>query len=126
MSNDSPTDPTSSSQLDGTLEVSQKVWENSPANPFNWPEDRKWRLALVVAAVTLLIGLNATSITTPSLVIAEKFHVSDHHFPHSFWPVTVWNTGAAIGPMVGLPLLENFGIRTGYLVHGHQTSHARA
>ena len=52
-----------------------------------------------------------------ALVIGEHFHVADTSFPHSFWPVTVWNTGAAIGPMVGMPILENFGIRKGYMVY---------
>ncbi|KAL8795512.1 MAG: hypothetical protein Q9182_007524 [Xanthomendoza sp. 2 TL-2023] len=104
-----------SSHQDKTLEDSQKAWEHNPANPFNWSEKKKWSIAALVAVVVLLIGLNATSVTTPSLVIAAEFHVSDEHFTHSFWPVTVWNTGAAIGPMVGLPLLENFGLKNGYL-----------
>ncbi|KAL8680966.1 MAG: hypothetical protein Q9186_002866 [Xanthomendoza sp. 1 TL-2023] len=116
MSNATPADPTGPSHRDNTLESSQRAWENNLANPFQWSEKKKWRVVLLAASVTLLIGLNATSVTTPSLVIAEEFHVSDEHFPHSYWPVTVWNTGAALGPMVGLPLLENFGIRNGYLL----------
>ncbi|KAI4284677.1 MAG: hypothetical protein L6R38_001255 [Xanthoria sp. 2 TBL-2021] len=99
-----------------SLEDSRNAWEKHPDNPYNWPEPKKWRIALLVAAVILLVGLNATSVTTPSLIIAEHFHVADTAFPHSYWPVTVWNTGAAIGPMVGMPLLENFGIRRGYMI----------
>ncbi|KAL8993525.1 MAG: hypothetical protein Q9169_006283 [Polycauliona sp. 2 TL-2023] len=99
-----------------SLEASRNAWGNHPENPYNWPERKKWRIALVIATVILLVGLNATSIATPSLVIAEHFHVSDAAFPHSFWPVTVWNTGAAVGPMVGMPLLENFGVRRGYML----------
>ncbi|KAL8663474.1 MAG: hypothetical protein Q9168_008086 [Polycauliona sp. 1 TL-2023] len=99
-----------------TLEASRDAWENHPENPFNWPERKKWRIALVIAAVVLLVGLNATSITTPSLIIAEHFHVSETAFPHSYWPVTVWNTGAAIGPMIGMPMLESFGVRKGYML----------
>ena len=69
------------------------------------------------AVVTLSIGLNATSFTTPSKTIAEHFCVSDEGFTNSFWPATTWNTGAALGPVIGLPLLENFGVRNGYLVN---------
>lgn len=99
-----------------SLKVSQQVWEDDEKNPFNWPKSRKWRVTVLTALVTLLVGLNATAITTPGLAIAEEFHVSDEKFPHSFWPVTAWNTAAAFGPMLGLPLMENFGIRVGYLV----------
>ena len=63
--------------------------------------------------VTLLVGLNAT---TPGKNITQTFNIDDNGFPNSFWPTTVWVTGTAIGPKVGLPLLENFGVRNGYLV----------
>ncbi|KAL8910187.1 MAG: hypothetical protein Q9171_004485, partial [Xanthocarpia ochracea] len=99
----------------GPLEASRSVWNKHPENSVNWPERKKWRIVLVIAIVILLVGLNATSVTTPGLIIAERFHVADTSFPHSFWPVTVWNTGAAIGPMIGMPILENFGIRNGYM-----------
>ncbi|KAL8770086.1 MAG: hypothetical protein Q9209_004124 [Squamulea sp. 1 TL-2023] len=101
---------------DNSLEASQQAWDSSAENPFNWPERKKWRIALFMALIIFLVGLNATSVATPSLIIAEHFHISDTAFPHSYWPVTVWNTGAAIGPMVGLPLLENFGVRKGYMI----------
>lgn len=102
--------------VESSLKAAEKSWENHPANPYNWPEKKKWAIILIAAALTLLVGLNATATTTPSIVIAERFHVSDLKFPHSYWPVTVWNTAAAFGPMVGLPLLESFGIKEGYLV----------
>ncbi|KAL8851805.1 MAG: hypothetical protein Q9221_003319 [Calogaya cf. arnoldii] len=101
---------------DDSLEASRNAWENHPENPYNWPERKKWRIILLVSTIILLAGLNATSVATPSLIIGEHFHVADTAFPHSFWPVTVWNTGAAIGPMIGMPLLENFGIRKGYMI----------
>ncbi|KAI4189592.1 MAG: hypothetical protein LQ346_005092 [Caloplaca aetnensis] len=99
-----------------SLEASRKSWAHHPGNPFTWPESKKWRILLVAAAATLLIGINASSVTTPASMIAERFHVTESAFPHSFWPVTIWNTGAAFGPMVGLPLLENFGIQRGYML----------
>ena len=98
------------------LKLSQQAWEDHEENPFNWPKSRKWRVTILTALVTLLVGLNATAITTSGLIIAENFYVSDDNFPHSFWPVTAWNTAAAFGPMLGLPLMENFGSQVGYLV----------
>lgn len=97
--------------------AAQEIWDQHSANPFNWPESKKWKIVLVAASVTLLTGINTTSIATPSQDITTEFHVSDAGFPNSVWLVTVWNIGSAFGPMVGLPLLENFGIRNGYLVN---------
>ena len=91
-------------------------WTDHAENPFNWPEKAKWRIVLAACFVTLIVGLNATAIATPSPHITKNFRVSDDAFPHSVWPVTVWTAAAALGPMIGLPLLENFGIRAGYLV----------
>ena len=108
-------------------------WANHPENPFNWPESKKWRTALTASAVVLLIGLNCTAIATPAHVITARFNVNDTGFPNDVWPITAWcvsafqnagwhhlslyrNTGAALGPMVGMPLLESFGIRKGYIV----------
>ncbi|KAL8793384.1 MAG: hypothetical protein Q9195_003970, partial [Heterodermia aff. obscurata] len=96
-----------------SVEYAQKLWDDHSANPFNWPEQQKWRVILTAGLVTLLVGLNAT---TPSQDVADTFHIDDSGFPNSFWPTTVWNTGAAIGPLIGLPLLENFGVRNGYLL----------
>ncbi|KAL8735512.1 MAG: hypothetical protein Q9181_002755 [Wetmoreana brouardii] len=103
-------------QREDFTQTPEKAWEEHPANPFNLPRRRKWRLTLTAASVTLLVGLNATAIATPARSIAHDFHISEDSFPNSFWPITVWNTGAALGPMIGLPLLENFGNRKGYLL----------
>ena len=95
---------------------SQQVWRNDLKNPFNWSRSKKWAITLTAAIITLLVGLNSTAVATPSHAIVERFRVSDSDFPNSYWPVTVWNTGAAFGGLVGLPLLENFGTRNGYMV----------
>lgn len=108
---------TVSVRSDRSAEIAQQVWRTDQKNPFNWPRAKKWRVTLAAAAVTFLVGLNSTAVTTPGHAIAETFHVDETHFPHSFWPVTVWNTGAAFGSIVGMPLLENFGSRNGYLVN---------
>ena len=98
---------------------SEEAREEQVANPFNLAEGRKWSITLATAVVTLLVGLNATAIATAAHDIAGGFDVSDGALPNSFWPVTVWNTGAAILPLAGLPLLEKFGNQVGYLVIRH-------
>ncbi|EON62309.1 hypothetical protein W97_01530 [Coniosporium apollinis CBS 100218] len=103
-----------SSDSDQTSVVS---WDgpSDPANPFNWPTSRKWLITLTTCFITLIVGINATAIASAAEEINHEFGVSDEHFPHSYWPVCSWNVGAALVPLVALPLMENFGVRTGYL-----------
>ena len=65
---------------------------------------------------TLIVGLNSTSITAAATPINQRFGISDESFPNSFWPVTAWNSGAALAPMVVLPIMEKYGMRAGYLI----------
>ena len=116
MSENTSIKSTEGSQPESAAILSKQAWQHNSANPFNWPKAKKWRITLTTASVTLLVGLNATAIATPSPVIAERFHVIDEKFSNSFWPVTAWNTAAALVPLVGLSSLENFGSRRGYLV----------
>lgn len=73
-------------------------------------------LGLMTYYRTFIVGFNATSITTAAAEINERFGISDERFPNSFWPVTSWGVGAALAPMVVLPIMEDFGMRPGYLV----------
>lgn len=69
-----------------------------------------------VISRTLIVGVNSTSITAAAIPINQRFGISDKNFPNSFWPVTAWNGGAALAPMVVLPIMEKHGMRTGYLI----------
>ncbi|KAK4551749.1 hypothetical protein LTR86_010942 [Recurvomyces mirabilis] len=90
--------------------------DDDPANPSNWNPQKKWLVTLTACTGTFLVGLNATGYTGAGLAIAEHFNIrSDTSFDHSFWPVTAWNAGAAIVPMMLLPVGEAFGIRPVYL-----------
>jgi MFS family permease len=88
---------------------------NDPANPFNWKVKTKWNVTLTACYITLLVGLNATAMTSASEVINEQFGISDRHFANSYWPVVSWTVGAAGAPMMILPILEDFGMRIGYI-----------
>lgn len=114
------------------------AWQTAnPCFSFNWPTSRKWLITLTTCFMcvsapsrrevcchkltagthsTLIVGINATAIASAAEEINHEFGVSDEHFPHSYWPVCSWNFGAALVPLVALPLMENFGVRTGYLV----------
>lgn len=42
--------------------------------------------------------------------------ITNSSLDNTVWPIAAWNTGAAFGPMIGIPLLEAFGMQKGYLV----------
>ena len=98
----------------------ESAWATHVENPFNWPAKKKWRQFLAGCLVTMLVGVNSTAVATPGTPIANRFNVdtSDPNLDNTVWPITAWNTGAALGPMIGVPFLEAFGIRNGYLVSG--------
>ena len=93
----------------------QWIGPHDPSNPFNWNVKTKWTVTLTACYVTLIVGLNATAMTTASEPMNRYFGVSDEHFANSYWPVVSWTVGAAIAPMIVLPILEEFGMRIGYL-----------
>ena len=86
------------------------------AKPVNWSKSRKWILTSFACFMCFAIGINALSISSASVSINKQFHISDQSFPNSYWTVTTWNLGAAIAPVIGLPLMESFGVRNVYLV----------
>jgi MFS family permease len=90
--------------------------EDDPANPHNWSNRTKWSVLLIACYVTFIVGLNATAMTTASTAINDTFDISDAHFAKSYWPVVSWTVGAAIAPLFVLPILEDCGIRIGYIV----------
>lgn len=85
-------------------------------HPFNWPQSRKLLVTYTAVSATFLIGLNATAEATAGPAINAQFGISDATFPNSYWPITAWNFGAALVPLILLPLMENFGVRYIYIV----------
>ncbi|KAI8932712.1 hypothetical protein NX059_010204 [Plenodomus lindquistii] len=86
-----------------------------PENPFNWVPSKKWRVTLLACFMTFVVEVNGTMMTSAAEQINESFHISDENFPHSYWPVLSWNLGGAAAPLLGLPLMENFGVRWSYM-----------
>lgn len=111
----SPTDPTSLHHSP----TAKKCAENDlrdPLDPINWPVKRKWLITTLCCLITFLAGWNATALTAATSHTNSYFSISDTTFPHSVWAVTSWNLGAAIAPMFVLPIMEEHGMRPGYLM----------
>ena len=100
----------------GCQTVLDRSDNNNPDDPFNWNLRVKWSVTLTACFVCFVVGLNATGIASAPTALNERFGISDVHFPNSFWPIASWTVGAAIVPMVVLPLMEEYGVRPGYLL----------
>lgn len=98
------------------LASEQSPSANDVSKPYNWSTPKKWRITLLACYVTFIVGFNATALTAAVKQTNEAFHISDDSFPKSVWPVTAWNTGGALAPMVVLPIMEDYGVRFGYIV----------
>jgi hypothetical protein len=121
-----PTDDLASSQRPSqtsrTLDEKLVDWESpsDPQNPFNFPLPKKWRTTLLTCFMTFIVQVSGTMLTSAAEQINASFNISDEAFPHSYWPVLSWNLGGAAAPLLGLPLMENFGVRWSYLVRTMQ------
>ncbi|KAB8261882.1 major facilitator superfamily domain-containing protein [Aspergillus pseudonomiae] len=89
--------------------------EHDSANPYNWSLAQKWTLTLLAVFTTYITMMNGTIITTAHAAITEEFHVSEHTFPHSYWPVTSWALGGCFSSLFILPLMEDHGVRPIFL-----------
>lgn len=114
-----PREETGGTHQDGSNanEVTVLGWDghNDPHNPYNWSKTRKWLVTGAALIGTLIIPLNGTSITVAAKEINMEFGISDVSFPNSYWPVTSWSVGGAVFIVIGLPLMEDLGVRLGYL-----------
>ena len=61
--------------------------------------------------------MHGTAITVAADAIKEEFGISDQFFPHSYWPVASWGFGCAVWIIVGLPIMEDLGIRKWFLIN---------
>lgn len=99
-------------------EVEVLGWDdpNDPANPVNFSTARKWLITGACILGTLIIPLNGTSITVAHEALAHDFNIDESVFPHTYWIVTSWSVGGAVFILIGLPLLEDLGVRLGYMI----------
>ncbi|CAO2652734.1 Nn.00g021450.m01.CDS01 [Neocucurbitaria sp. VM-36] len=99
-------------------EVQLHTWNgpDDPDNPFNWSFKYKWILTITVCFVSILTGLPAGSYGAGNEYMASRFAVQNEPFPNLYWATCSWNVGAALFPLVFVPLTENTGRMPGYFV----------
>lgn len=89
---------------------------NDPHNPKNFSKARKWAITGVAILGTLIIPMNGTSITVATNQISDRFNVSNDPFPNSYWTVTSWTLGGALFVVIGIPIMEDLGVRRGFFI----------
>ncbi|OAL03242.1 MFS multidrug transporter-like protein [Phaeosphaeriaceae sp. SRC1lsM3a] len=99
-------------------EVEVHTWDgpDDPQNPFNWSLTYKWILTVTVCFISILTGLPAGSYGAGNDYMASRFNVQNEPFPNLYWATCSWNMGAALFPLIFVPLTENTGRMPGYFV----------
>ena len=65
---------------------------------------------------SILTGIPAGSYGSGNEYMAKQFHIQNQPFPNLYWATASWNVGAALFPLVFVPLTENTGRMPGYFV----------
>jgi hypothetical protein len=94
------------------------IWCESLSNVprFNWSLGYKWFLTVTVCFISILTGLPAGSYGAGDELMASRFNVQNEPFPNLYWATCSWNIGAALFPLLFVPLTENTGRMPGYFV----------
>ncbi|KAH0296332.1 putative multidrug transporter, partial [Aureobasidium melanogenum] len=108
--NDHPSDE------NGDIEIVDWESRDDPANPFNWSTSRKWVMTLTTCFISILTGLPAGSYSAANDQMSSLWHVQNEPFPNLTWSTVSWNMGAALFPLLFVPLTENLGRMPGYFV----------
>lgn len=61
--------------------------------------------------------MHGTAITVAADKLKQEFNFNDDAFPNSYWPVASWGFGCAVWIIVGLPLMEDLGIKRWFLIN---------
>ncbi|TIA26952.1 putative multidrug transporter [Aureobasidium pullulans] len=91
----------------GEIEVVDWKGRNDPANPFNWSTSRKWVMILTTCFISILTGLPAGSYSAANDQMSSLWNVQNNPFPNLTWATVSWNMGAALFPLLFVPLTEN-------------------
>lgn len=69
---------------------------------------------MTVCFISILTGLPAGSYGAGNDWMVSRFNVQNEPFPNLYWATCSWNVGAALFPLVFVPLTENTGRMPGY------------
>ncbi|KJX95167.1 MFS multidrug transporter like protein [Zymoseptoria brevis] len=91
-------------------------WEgpDDPENPFNWSDKRKWLITITTCFISVLLGLPAGAYGVATPQMKALWSIDETNFPYISFGLVTWNMGAAIAPLVFVPLTENTGRMPGY------------
>lgn len=105
-------------QIHNGREVEIHDWNgpNDPDHPFNFSSIYKWVITLTVCLISILTGLPAGSYGAGNELMAEQFHVQNEPFPNLYWATCSFNMGAAVLPLLFVPLTEHAGRMPGYFI----------
>ena len=82
---------------------------NDPDNPFSWSTTYKWLVTFTVCFISILTGLPAGSYGSGNEYYSQMFNVQNRPFSNLYWATTSWNMGAALFPLLFVPLTEHSG-----------------
>lgn len=88
-------------------------WTHDEANPRNWSPARKLSAAAIVAGIGFVSTLAASIYAPGREDVAKDFGVST---TVSLLPLSFYNLGMALGPIIASPMSETLGRKTVYLI----------
>jgi hypothetical protein len=105
-------------QMTRTIRTELSIFYHTSLTPssFNWSPTYKWILTITICFVSILTGLPAGSYGAGNSYMASLFNVQNEPFPNLYWATCSWNMGAALFPLIFVPLTENAGRMPGYFV----------
>ncbi|PMD43141.1 MFS general substrate transporter [Hyaloscypha variabilis F] len=88
--------------------------ENDPANPMNWPKNKRILQVVFASAITMVTSLAATMVAPGIAQIMEDFHTTNVQI--GTLAVSIYLLGFAVGPLIIAPLSELYGRLPAYHV----------
>ncbi|GAA5991335.1 hypothetical protein JCM10908_003263 [Rhodotorula pacifica] len=91
----------------------QKEWSESPEHPQNWPDRRRWTIALVIALTGFLSTADSSVFVADIPTVQERYHASKEL---ATLTISLYVIGLGCGPFVFAPLSELYGRQMGYVI----------
>ncbi|KAF2152539.1 MFS general substrate transporter [Myriangium duriaei CBS 260.36] len=88
-------------------------WATNPRNPYLWSRRRKIATVTLVSSIGFVCTMGSSIYAPGRDQVAADFNLSDEA---SVLPVSLYNAGMGLGPLIASPLSETFGRRAVYLV----------
>ncbi|KAE8444913.1 hypothetical protein EG329_014161 [Mollisiaceae sp. DMI_Dod_QoI] len=95
-------------------EAANNLWTLLTLRSFNWSPWMRWRLTISVLIASILFGLPAGAYGAGNDRMPRVFNVSNDGFPYLYFATTSWDIGAALFPLLFIPLTETSGRMPGY------------